>query len=183
VDECIGTIIQEVDELKGLVNEFSQFTRSSQGEKTAQDINLLVEETLPLYQQARPDISLEFAAGSDLPPLVMNRDAVRRALVNLIDNAIAAMDNGAVEGEERRIRVSTVFRPDLSRVLLEVADNGPGVPQSHRARVFEPYFSTKKGGTGLGLALVASVAADHHAYIRLHDNEPRGSRFVMEFPA
>ena len=67
-------------------------------------------------------------------------------------------------------------------MVLEVSDKGPGIPAEHRARVFEPYFSTKADGTGLGLAIVASVAAEHHAYIRLRDNEPTGSKFIMEFP-
>ena len=70
----------------------------------------------------------------------------------------------------------------LSRVVLEVADTGPGVSREHRARIFEPYFSTKAEGTGLGLAIVAAMAADHHAYLRVRSNQPRGTRFVIEFP-
>jgi two-component system nitrogen regulation sensor histidine kinase NtrY len=78
--------------------------------------------------------------------------------------------------------VRTRVDADLSRVVLEVSDRGPGIPAEHRGRIFEPYFSTKQDGTGLGLAIVASIAADHHAYVRLHDNEPHGTRFTIEFP-
>ncbi|MFP6625940.1 MAG: ATP-binding protein [Deltaproteobacteria bacterium] len=180
IDDCIGTIIGEVDELKGLVNEFSKFSRTSVGEKKPHDINQLVAETLPLYRQSREDIAFDFAGGENLPVVIMNREAVRRALVNLLDNAVAAVARN--EGVDSAITVTTRLDQELSRVVLEVADSGPGVAPEHRARVFEPYFSTKEEGTGLGLALVASVAADHHAYVRLHDNDPCGSRFVIEFP-
>lgn len=184
VEECIGTIIGEVDELKGLVNEFSQFTRSAGGDKRAQDLNQLVEETLPLYRQARPDITMAFEGAEAATEVVMNREAVRRALVNLLDNAVAALgpepDGAPVPARE--ITVATRCDEELSCVILEVADTGPGVPTEQRARIFEPYYSTKDDGTGLGLAVVASVAADHHAYVRVHDNEPTGSRFVIEFP-
>jgi two-component system nitrogen regulation sensor histidine kinase NtrY len=78
--------------------------------------------------------------------------------------------------------VATRSEQELSRVILEVADTGPGVPAEQRARIFEPYYSTKDDGTGLGLAVVASVAQDHQAYVRLHDNKPTGTRFVIEFP-
>ncbi|MFP6609759.1 MAG: ATP-binding protein [Deltaproteobacteria bacterium] len=184
VEDCIGTIIGEVDELKGLVNEFSQFTRSGGGDKRAQCLNRVVEETLPLYRQAHPDIAMDFKAAAGLPEVLMNREAVRRALVNLLDNAVAALgpEPGVERPSVRRITVATRSEQELSRVILEVADTGPGVPAEQRARIFEPYYSTKEDGTGLGLAVVASVAQDHQAYVRLHDNEPTGTRFVIEFP-
>jgi two-component system nitrogen regulation sensor histidine kinase NtrY len=89
----------------------------------------------------------------------------------------------AMPDDPRRIDVTTRHDPVLSRVVLEVADTGPGISKEVRARIFEPYFSTKPEGTGLGLAIVASMAADHHAYLRVRTNEPRGTRFVIEFPA
>jgi two-component system nitrogen regulation sensor histidine kinase NtrY len=181
VDECVNTIVSEVDELKRLVNEFSQFARRSGGEKRPQDLNQIVEETMPLFSQSRPDLQLRFDAGVGLPAVVVDRDAVKRALVNLLDNAMAAVAAGASDGEADVV-VRTAHDAELSRVMLEVADTGTGIAVEHRARVLEPYFSTKEHGTGLGLAIVASVAADHRAYLRYHENEPRGTRFVMEFP-
>jgi two-component system nitrogen regulation sensor histidine kinase NtrY len=182
VDECVNTIVSEVDELKRLVNEFSQFARRSGGEKRPHDLNQIVEETMPLFTQSRPDIELRFDAGASLPLVVVDRDAIKRALVNLLDNAMAAVGSGAPDGEADVV-VRTSHDPELSRVILEVADTGTGIATEHRARVLEPYFSTKQHGTGLGLAIVASVAADHRAYLRYHENEPRGTRFVVEFPA
>jgi len=181
VRESVATIVTEVDGLKRLVNEFSQFARLGSGDKAVQDLNPIVEEALPLYRQSRPDIAIELATTPGLPPVRIDRDAVRRALTNLVENAIAAVS--AVTDEPRRIDVSTRFDPTLSRVVLEVADTGAGIPKEVRSRIFEPYVSTKADGTGLGLAIVASMAAEHHAYVRVRANEPRGTRFVIEFPA
>ena len=180
VRECVATIVAEVDGLKRLVNEFAQFARMGAGDKSPQDLNAVVEEALPLYRQSRPDIVLDFHAAEDLPPVRIDRDAVRRALTNLLENAVAAV--GQATGEPRRIDVTTRHDESLSRVVLEVADTGPGISPAHRARIFEPYFSTKPEGTGLGLAIVAAVATDHHAYLRVRANQPRGTRFVIEFP-
>jgi len=179
--ESVATIVAEVDSLKRLVNEFSQFARMGSGDKIPQDLNPIVDEALALYRQSHPDISIEFHAAATLPPVRIDRDAVRRALTNLIENAVAAV--WAMPDEPRRIDVTTRHDPALSRVVLEVADTGAGISREVRARIFEPYFSTKPEGTGLGLAIVASMAADHHAYLRVRVNEPRGTRFVIEFPA
>ncbi len=181
VRESVATIVSEVDGLKRLVNEFSQFARMGSGDKSVQDLNPIVEEALPLYRQSRPDIAIELNATPNLPPVRIDRDAVRRSLTNLVENAIAAVSS--MPDEPRRIDVSTRFDPALSRVVLEVADTGAGIPKDVRARIFEPYVSTKPDGTGLGLAIVASMAADHHAYVRVRTNEPRGTRFLIEFPA
>ncbi len=181
VRESVATIVAEVDGLKRLVNEFSQFARMGSGNKVPTDLNPIVEEALPLYRQSHADIAIEFHAAASLPPVRMDRDAVRRAITNLIENAVAAV--WAMPDEPRRIDVTTRHDPVLSRVVLEVADTGAGVSKEVRARIFEPYFSTKPEGTGLGLAIVASMAADHHAYLRVRPNEPRGTRFVIEFPA
>ncbi|RMD84387.1 MAG: HAMP domain-containing protein [Candidatus Dadabacteria bacterium] len=175
-DECTTTISNEVERLRDLVNEFSRFARQPTGEKRPLDLNRLVDETLPLYQQARGDVCVRAETEEGLPVISANREAVKRALVNLLDNAIAAVGPG---GE---VVVATRFDRALSRVVLEVRDNGPGVPLEHRARLFEPYFSTKSEGTGLGLAIVASVAAEHQAFVRFRENLPRGSRFLIEFP-
>ncbi len=188
-DECTTTIVDQVDHLKNLVNEFSRFTQGGDTEKSLHDLNDIVAETLPLYRQAWPDMDIGFERGESLPPVMMNRDGVKRALINLLDNAVSvsagsspAEANGQEAGSNQ-IRVKTTFDKALSRVILEVADNGPGISAEDKARVFEPYFSTKDDGTGLGLAIVASVAAEHQAYIRLRDNMPSGSRFTIEFPA
>jgi two-component system nitrogen regulation sensor histidine kinase NtrY len=185
IADCTETIVKEVEALKNLVNEFSQFARQPSGEKRPHDLNQLVAETMPLFRSSRPDIEMHFEPGQGLPLVDINREAVKRALINLMDNAIAAVteDRGGHPEHTEEIVVRTKLDTELSRVRLEVADSGPGVPPELYARVLEPYYSTKADGTGLGLALVASIAADHQAYLRIHDNVPRGARFVIEFPA
>jgi two-component system nitrogen regulation sensor histidine kinase NtrY len=187
LEESTNTIVSEVDELKRLVNEFAQFAQRSPVEKRPQDLNQLVEETLPLFSNARPEIAMRFEPDAALPRVDLNRDAVKRALVNLLDNAVAAV-SGEIKGPARadaprEIVVRTRYDADLDRACLEVADTGPGVAVDVRARLFEPYFSTRAGGTGLGLAIVAAIAADHRAFVRHRENTPCGSRFVIEFPA
>ena len=104
-DECTTTIVKEVEQLRDLVNEFSRFARQPAGEKRRGDLNRLVAETMPLYQQARADVSVRFEPAPDLPEITVNGDAVKRALVNLLDNAMAAVaDAGGGE-----VVVSTRF--------------------------------------------------------------------------
>jgi len=187
LEDSTRAIVNEVDELKRLVGEFAEFARRTPNEKRPQDLNHLVEETLPLFSQARPEIPMRFEPDAALPAVDLNREAIKRALVNLLDNAVAAV-SGEIKGPmrthaPREIVVRTRYDADLDRACLEVADTGPGVSPELRARIFEPYYSTRAGGTGLGLAIVASIAADHHAFVRHRENLPCGSRFVIEFPA
>jgi two-component system nitrogen regulation sensor histidine kinase NtrY len=101
---------------------------------------------------------------------------IRRALINLIDNAVAAQEGRGTIGVEARLSQDHTLR-------IEVADDGPGIPRDDRDRLFVPYFSTKRRGTGLGLAIVHKVVTEHRGTIRVEDNEPRGARFVIEIPA
>ncbi|MGH7950202.1 MAG: ATP-binding protein, partial [Candidatus Binataceae bacterium] len=103
-------------------------------------------------------------------------------LVNLLDNAVTAVNQIDHNGGRPRIEVKSALRPDTGIVTLEVSDNGPGIDPRLRTRIFEPYFSSKKGGTGLGLAIVSAIVTDHHGFVRVTDNHPRGSRFILEFP-
>ncbi|MFQ5477006.1 MAG: ATP-binding protein [Candidatus Binatia bacterium] len=179
-DECTTTIVAQVEQLKDMVNEFSRFARHSDSEKLPHDLNQLIGETMPLYRQSRPDLDISFKPSEELPTVMINRESVKRALINLLDNAVSV---AGVDGDEQgRIVVETRYDAALARIVLEVSDNGPGIPLEHRARVFDPFFSTKEDGTGLGLAIVASVSADHQAYLRLCENRPRGSTFIIEFP-
>jgi two-component system nitrogen regulation sensor histidine kinase NtrY len=179
-DECTRTIIRQVEELKKMVNEFSTFARLPAADLTSQDLNEIIEEALVLFREGHREIDFEWTPAADVPTLELDRAAIKRAIVNLLDNAVAAC--AAVAGERGRIAVSTQYEPRVGLVRLEVADNGTGMSDLTKGRIFEPYFSTKKEGTGLGLAIVSAIVADHQAYIRVRDNAPRGSRFVIEFP-
>ncbi len=174
--ECTQIIINQVDELKNLVNAFSRFAKLPQLTLAPQDLNALVQETMLLYQEFQPRVNLEFHPDPQLPPLLLDREQVKRLLLNLLDNAIAAIDGPG------RITVSLRRHPADGRVELTVADNGRGVPEHDKVRIFEPYFSTKRGGTGLGLAIVNSIVAEHQGHIRVENNTPRGAKFIIDLP-
>jgi two-component system, NtrC family, nitrogen regulation sensor histidine kinase NtrY len=175
LDKCTSTIIDQVEDLKNLVNEFSQFARLPAAELTANDLNEIVNEALFLFKEGHKAIRFDLRPG-EIPSLELDRDQIKRVLINLLDNAVAAV---GVNGE---IRVSTTYSASAGLVLLEVADNGSGLAPEVRARIFEPYFSTKKDGTGLGLAIVSAIVADHRGHIRVRPNEPQGTRFIIELP-
>ncbi len=125
---------------------------------------------------------MRFRLEPDLPRIAIDREALKRAIVNLLDNAVNALKSANHNGERPRIEAKTRLEIGSGVVTLEICDNGPGINPRLRARIFEPYFSTRKGGTGLGLAIVSAIVTDHHGFVRVRDNQPRGSRFVLEFP-
>ena len=187
-EECTRTIVRQVEELKTLVNEFATFARLPAGEHTPEDLNVLVEEAMLLFREGHREIEFSFDADPGLPRLHLDREGIKRAVINMLDNAVAACDaaNGGrklrVNGTLPRIEVRTRHHRAHGIVALEVADTGIGIKPEDRSRLFEPYYSTKQGGTGLGLAIVSTIVADHQGFVRVKDNEPQGSRFVVELP-
>ena len=175
LDKCTTTIIQQVVELKNLVNEFSQFARLPAAQPAPNDLNLIVQEALFLFKEGHNHIQFEFRQGV-LPALELDREQIKRVIINLLDNAVAAVGSG---GE---IQISTDYDHSRSTAYLEVADDGCGLAPETKVRIFEPGFTTKKQGTGLGLTIVNQIVEDHRGYIRVRPNEPRGTRFVIEFP-
>jgi two-component system, NtrC family, nitrogen regulation sensor histidine kinase NtrY len=176
-DECTEMIIKSVDELKNLVNEFSNFARMPAIQPEPNDLNGIIRETLTLYQEAHRGVAFSFTPDSQLPQLKIDRDQIKRVVINLLENAVAAME------EKGTIVISSHYDPELKMADFRIADDGPGIPPEDRSRLFEPYFSTKKTGTGLGLAIVNSVITDHGGFVRVKNNVPRGACFVVELPA
>jgi two-component system nitrogen regulation sensor histidine kinase NtrY len=174
-DECTQTIVKQVDELKGMVNEFSNFARMPASQPTPNRLNEIIQEALILFQTAHKEVQFKFHP-QELPILNIDREQIKRVMINLIKNSLAAIEK---EGE---IRIETSFDPKLQMVRLEVSDNGSGISEEDKGRLFEPYFSTKKAGTGLGLTIVNAIIADHNGYIRVRDNQPRGTTFLIELP-
>jgi two-component system nitrogen regulation sensor histidine kinase NtrY len=175
-EECTHMIIKQVDDLKNLVNEFSNFARMPASNPSMNSLNDVVNEALVLFQEGHKEIRFRFNGDPDMPDFNLDREQIKRAIINLVDNAVAAV-NG-----EGQIDLGTSFNPALQMATLTVSDNGSGIPQNDKPRLFEPYFSTKKTGTGLGLAIVSTIVSDHNGYIRVRDNEPRGTRFIIELP-
>ncbi len=182
VEECTRTIIGEVEALKQLVNEFSAFARMPHLTPAPGDLNQLATDTVASFGAAHSNVEFALDLAADLPELMIDREALRRALVNLLDNAVSASTSYNQNGDKPRIEVRTTLRASAGLATLEVLDNGPGIDPRLRTRIFEPYFSSKKGGTGLGLAIVSAIVTDHHGFVRVTDNKPRGSRFIVEFP-
>jgi len=178
LDQSTRTIIAQVDGLKRLVDEFSRFAKMPESRPVPDDLNRVVEEVANLYRPAHGNIQFSVSLEPNLPTCEFDPEQVKRALVNLLDNAVAALEGV----EHARAEILTEFDPERQVVRAVVADNGPGLSAAARERLFEPYFSTKKSGTGLGLAIVKSIVADHRGYVRALDNHPQGTRFVLEFP-
>ncbi|MBW1660414.1 MAG: HAMP domain-containing protein [Deltaproteobacteria bacterium] len=174
--ECTNSIIQQADELKALVNEFSHFARMPEANPKPDDLNDIIQETLKIYPEAHPHITFDIQLAEDIPEMNLDRGQISRAITNLVNNGIAAMDGGGT------LTVKTHFNRILKIVKLSVADTGHGIPDKDKARLFEPYFSTKRTGTGLGLTIVNTIVNDHNGYIRVRDNEPQGTIFEIEFP-
>jgi len=175
-DECTRMIIRQVEELKRLVDEFSRFARMPASNPTVGDLARIVEETLVLYRDRRPGVDIRFTSDPALPTFALDHEQMKRVLINLLENALAAV------GSDGRIDIRLDYDPALGTARLEVADNGAGIRAEDRERLFDPYFSTKRSGTGLGLAIVSTIVADHSGYIRVYDNPPRGTKFIIELP-
>jgi len=177
-DECLDAITGQVDSLKLLVDEFSNFARLPTATPAPDDLNRIVSEAVASYT-GTDQVTLVTDLDPELPIVEVDREQMRRVLTNLIDNAIAAVRRS---GHGGRVELRSLYDVPLQSVRLEVCDDGDGIRAEDRRRVFEPYFSTTEKGTGLGLAIVSRIVADHRGYIRVQDNEPRGTRFVIELP-
>jgi two-component system nitrogen regulation sensor histidine kinase NtrY len=177
-DECTRTIIQEVEGLRNLVDEFSRYARMPAPRPRPGDLHQVIRQVTQLYSGIRPGITLRTELDPSVPPLNLDPDQMKRALINLVDNAVAAL--GDDEGE---IAISTRYAPAGGRVVLEIADTGPGFPPEDRDRAFLPYYSTKRSSGGLGLAIVNRIIVEHGGEVRIEDNTPRGARLVISLPA
>ena len=176
-DECTRTIIQQVDHMKSLVNEFSRFARLPRAKLEPCSLYEIVEEGLGLYRHNYSHISFALEKLGDMPALRLDRDQFRQVIINLIENSVYAI--GSEQGE---ISIRLSFDATLKIARLECADTGHGIALENRQKIFEPYYTTKERGAGLGLAIVSSIVADHNGFVRVRANEPRGTVFTVELP-
>jgi two-component system nitrogen regulation sensor histidine kinase NtrY len=176
VEECTKTIVGEVESLKGLVDEFSQFARMPAPKRIPTNLPTLLTDTLALYVGLFRDVTIASQAPPEMPLVRVDPEQIRRVVINLVDNAIEAMDRkGRVDLELQHSAAERVVR-------IIVADDGPGIPAGEREKLFLPYYSTKRRGSGLGLAIVRRIIAEHGGAIDVTDNVPRGTRFILELP-
>jgi two-component system nitrogen regulation sensor histidine kinase NtrY len=177
VEESTGTIVSEVESLKGLVDEFSQFARMPAPRTTSVALHELLTDVLSLYAGIFTEITIRPRFAAALPRVSIDPEQIRRVMINLIDNAVEAMERRGT------IEIETQHDPSNNLVRVIVADDGPGIPASERDKLFLPYYSTKRRGSGLGLAIVRRIVAEHGGSIDVTDNVPHGTRFAIELPA
>jgi two-component system nitrogen regulation sensor histidine kinase NtrY len=174
VADAVEIIIREVGTIQQMVDEFSRFARMPRPRPTVIDLPRLVDDTLHLYRNLKPGVEIEGGVAGPLPEIKLDGEQIKRALINLLDNAVEATDPPG--------RVTVAAHAEDGNLEIQVADTGRGIPPESKEKLFLPYFSTKGRGTGLGLAIVHRIIADHHGSVRVEDNAPRGSVFTLELP-
>lgn len=176
--ECSVTIAREVETVRTLVDEFSQFSRFPASQPAPSDLNQVVRAAMEVFGGRLEGFDVRLSLEPDLPQVNVDPEQFKRVVVNLVDNAAEAMQNSMVRG----LLIGTrLLAPEI--VELVVADTGPGVSPEVKEKLFLPYFSTKRRGTGLGLAIVARIVADNGCTIRVEENKPTGTQFIVEIPA
>ncbi len=174
VENATRTIIKEVEQLQQMVNEFSKLGRMPQVKRSQTNVKQIIDELKQIYKGFEERIS--FAVNDSLPTAMIDREQLKRALMNLIDNAITATSDGG------SIEVKVDYNKTDQVIEFRVSDTGVGIKEEDRDKLFLPYFSTKKEGTGLGLAIVHKIVADHKGTITVEDNKPTGAIFTIKIP-
>jgi len=174
--ECTRTIINYAGLIRNLVNEFSSFARFPTANPKPCELLPILEETIALYKEGHPNIDFVITSTDNIPILNLDSQQIKQAMINLVDNALAAIKEKGI------ISMTLTYDPILKMVRIEFADDGAGISDEDKTKLFEPNFSTKKAGMGLGLTIVNTIIADHNGIISIQDNKPRGAKFVIELP-
>ena len=159
-----------------MLDEFSKFARMPAPQMGRESLHEVIEKVVALYSGGHRDIEFQLTLDSSLPLVSMDREQMRRAFVNLFDNAIHAME------QRGNIWVSTEVDWKLQHVVIKVADEGPGIRHEDQEKLFMPYFSKRSAGTGLGLAIVHRIVTDHNGTIQVAKHQPQGALFTLELP-
>ena len=173
-EESTQAILEEVEALKKIVGEFSEFARLPKPTMVAQDLNAVVESTVNLYRNQREGERLRYTPGAGLPPVAIDREQIGRVLANLLSNAFWAV------GPEGAVQITTAREGE--RVLLRVEDDGRGMTPEVLEKVFTPYFTTRQDGTGLGLAIVQRIVEDHGGTIEIESSDGNGTSLTIFLP-
>ena len=178
IRKCSEVILTCVGSLRTLVDQFSALAQFPAPQPRRCCINQVAEQALAQFSGRLDGITIQRDFASELPAVLADPDAIRRALANLIDNAAEAMQGSLL----RELCVSTALSEDGSAVEVTVSDTGHGLTDEIRERLFLPFYSTKHRGTGLGLAIAAKIVQEHGGSLRAESNTPKGARFVMRVP-
>lgn len=178
--QCTELIVRQVEQLQQMVEEFSSFAKLPEVNLKRGDLRLLLDELTLFFATSHSKIKWELTVTRDLPQIEMDRDALYRVFLNILTNAAEALQETGTSGPEVKIRAH--YRREQSLIQVEIEDNGPGLSPEELDRLFEPYFSQKKDGTGLGLTIVKSIVNDHHGYVRARNNPGGGASITVELP-
>ena len=175
--DCANTIVEHVDMIRNLVNQFSAFAKFPDANIAQCKIENIILESIALYKEGLGNIEFRSQFDNNIPILKLDHQHMKQAFINLIENAVYAVEKKGI------ILIKVSYDEILKIVRIEFSDNGKGISDREKTRLFEPYFSTKKSGMGLGLAIVQSIISDHNGVIRVQDNNPKGAKFIIELPA
>jgi hypothetical protein len=178
IRSCSDVILGSVETLRTLVDQFAALAQFPTAHPRPSDLNLIVENALRLFEDRIDNIRLEKHLAPNLPLVMADAEALKRAVANLIDNAAEAMQ----ESRLRILSIETRLTDQHEMAEITISDTGHGLTDDARERLFLPYFSTKQRGTGLGLAIAAKIIQDHLGSIRAEQNSPSGARFIIELP-
>jgi two-component system, NtrC family, nitrogen regulation sensor histidine kinase NtrY len=178
LEECTSIIQQEVQTVKSLVDEFSQFSRFPSAQPVTADLNEILESAMSVFAGRLDGVAVSLDLDRSIPPVLADKEQIKRVIVNLIDNAVEAMNGAPV----RKLLVAT-SHASVDTVQVCVSDTGWGISAADKEKLFLPYFSTKNRGTGLGLAIVSHIITEHRGKVRVEDNRPTGATFIVELNA
>lgn len=182
LDRATATIVQQVESMKEMVNDFADYARAPQIEKTPLDLNKLIYEVVELYQNNAHDFEVIISL-DEYPPLIMGDNTrLRQLMHNLIKNAFEAMLDKPKEHAQVNITTRCFEISGIPFVSLVVLDDGPGFPSDLLERLFEPYVTTKNTGNGLGLAIVKKIVEEHGGTIRAENAPDNGARIKIRIP-
>lgn len=178
ISEGAKTIVEEANTIKSLVDEFSTFARMPNIQLQSANLHEILEQTINLFKGIFTKVEFDVSLSPDVPSsLQIDPEQIKRVFINLLDNAIEAMN------KKGTIKIATTFDKSSQRVRIEISDSGPGIPVKEKEKLFLPHFSTKKKGTGLGLAIVNQVISEHGGTIEAENRRPHGAKFIIQIPA
>jgi two-component system nitrogen regulation sensor histidine kinase NtrY len=177
IEEGAKTIIQETRTIKNLVDEFTNFARLPVISLSFIDLHQLIDQTITLFRGIYKDVEFEVFYSTEVPShIYLDPEQMKRVFVNIISNAVEAMN------KKGKITVTTSYNHEAKAVRIEISDTGPGISDADKAKLFVPYFSTKKKGRGLGLSIVHQIISEHNGTIKVEDNIPHGAKFILQIP-
>lgn len=177
-NECINTIVNQVEDIKSLINEFSNYGKMPSIKKNLASLSDVMKDLFFLFKETHKNINFEMDIDNNIPQFNFDAESMKRAMINLITNSIDAIG----DKKDGEIKIKASYQPENDCVVITVSDTGIGVKEEYKSRLFEPYFSRKKGGTGLGLYIVYNIVKEHNGEIRLNEQKKDGTEFIITLP-